>query len=50
MPFSTRQTQKKENSIDIQDITLTFIIPGMPQKLIKHLKKIWGIEPDEKGE
>ena len=48
--FFYKADAKKENSIDIQDITLTFIIPGMPQKLIKHLKKIWGIEPDEKGD
>ncbi|MBQ9991675.1 MAG: 3-isopropylmalate dehydrogenase [Lachnospiraceae bacterium] len=38
----------KEDSIKIQDITLTFICPFMPRKLLAHLKKVWKIECVEK--
>lgn len=38
----------KENSIDITDMTLTFICTSMPIKLLKHLKVVWEIECAEK--
>lgn len=38
----------KANSIDIEDITLTFICTYMPTKLLKHMKRIWKIECMEK--
>lgn len=40
----------KENVIDIEDITLTFICTYMPVKLLKHIRRVWGIECVEKWE
>ena len=40
----------KENSIKIEDITLTFICTSMPINLLKHLKKVWGINCVKKWE
>lgn len=34
---------EKENTIDIEDVTLTFINVGFPKKLINHLENVWGI-------
>ncbi|MBQ9989474.1 MAG: 3-isopropylmalate dehydrogenase [Lachnospiraceae bacterium] len=38
----------KADSIKIQDLTLTFICPALPRKLLAHLKKVWKIECVEK--
>ena len=40
----------RENSINIQDITITFICCEMPKKLLAHLKKVWEISHFEKEE
>lgn len=37
-----------ENTIPIQDITLTFVSIGYPQKLIEHLEKEWGYRIEER--